>query len=85
MPSNLSIESLPASDKADMPKLALYNMKTESTPTNLTIRRDYALGEVIFMPTEYQQLRTFYSKMENKDQESIVLTNAPASAKPAGN
>jgi hypothetical protein len=33
-------------------------------------------------------LRSFFSKMENKDQESIVLTSSPSVAKPiqpAGN
>jgi hypothetical protein len=84
-PSNLNVESLPTSEAASMPKLAAYQMKTESTPTSFTIRRDYVLAEVIFMPEEYTQLRAFYSKLETKDQESVVLTNAPAAAKPAGN
>jgi hypothetical protein len=86
-PSTIRIESLPAGDKAEMPKLAAYLIKTESTPTSFTIRRDYVLGEVIFMPEEYEQLRTFYSKMETKDQESVVLTTAPATTKatPTGN
>jgi hypothetical protein len=84
-PATMRIESLPATDRAEMPKLAVYVMKTESTPTSFTIRRDYLLGEVIFMKDEYPQLRTLYSKMETKDQENVVLTNAPAPAKPAGN
>jgi hypothetical protein len=42
---------------------------------------------VFFMPLEYAELRAFYSKMENKDQETVVLTSAPAAAKatPPGN
>lgn len=40
------------------------------------MRRNLSLGEILFMPNEYPDLRTFYGKMENKDQESVVLTSA---------
>ena len=44
------------------------------------------LAEFLFMPKEYPDLRSFYNKMETKDQESVVLTASPvaAAAKPAG-
>jgi hypothetical protein len=86
-PSTLTIESLPASDTASFQKFALYTMKIESTPTAITMHRDYALGEINFKTEEYPGLRTFYSKMENKDQEAVVLTFAPSANKstPTGN
>ncbi len=87
-PSTLAIESLPASDKFNFEKYAIYNIASESTPTSFTVRRNYFLGEIIFEPKEYQSLRTFYSKFETKDQESVVLTTAPATGaatKPTGN
>jgi Domain of Unknown Function with PDB structure (DUF3857)/Transglutaminase-like superfamily len=81
-PSTLTVESLPTSDTSMFRKYALYSMKTESTPTTYTVHRDYSLGEIVFKPEEYAELRTFYSKMENKDQETVVLTSAPSAAKP---
>jgi hypothetical protein len=62
-------------------------MTAESTATNFTVRRNYVLGEVFFKTEEYAGLRSFYSKFENKDQESVVLTTAPVAAKatPPGN
>ena len=48
----------------------------------------YLLGEIIFMIKDYPELRSFYSKMETKDQESVVLTTAPVTASktvPTGN
>jgi hypothetical protein len=87
-PATLSVESLPSSDKFRMRDLAAYDLTTASTPTSITTHRNYLLGEVIFMTKEYPELRTFYSKMETKDQESVVLTTAPATAHkptPAGN
>ncbi len=84
-PATLNVESLPASDKIMLHNLAMYNLTTSSTPTSFTARRDYVLGEIIFMPAEYPELRSFYSKMETKDQESVVLTSAPVSRPETGN
>jgi Domain of Unknown Function with PDB structure (DUF3857) len=81
-PSTLVVESLPVSGTASFQKFALYAMKTESTPTTFTMHRDYALGEIIFKTEEYPELRSFYSKMENKDQETVVLTTASSAPKP---
>jgi hypothetical protein len=82
-PATLKIESLPAAEKTMYQKAALYDLTTESTPTSFTVRRNYILGGIIFPQSEYASFRSFYSKMENKDQESVVLTTA--SAKPTGN
>ena len=80
-PPTLTIESLPAAAQVSFPKFAVYGTKSESTPTSFTMRREYHLGEPFFMPAEYAELRSFYSKFESKDQESVVLTTAPAAPK----
>jgi Domain of Unknown Function with PDB structure (DUF3857) len=88
IPPTLTVESLPASDTITFQKFAVCGIKVESTPTTVTTHRDYALGEIYFKTEEYPELRSFFSKMENKDQESIVLTSSPSLAKPtqpAGN
>jgi hypothetical protein len=85
-PPNFTVESLPASDKMSFQQFAIYSLKSESTPNSFTIRRDYFLGEIYFKTEEYPELRGFYSKMENKDQETVILTTAPATkSTPAGN
>jgi Domain of Unknown Function with PDB structure (DUF3857)/Transglutaminase-like superfamily len=85
-PSGFNIESVPSAEKIPFQTFAVYNLSTASTTNSVTVQRDYSLGEIIFMAKEYPSLRTFYSKMETKDQESVVLTTAPVSAKtPTGN
>ena len=86
-PESFKVESLPASDKSMFEKSAAYAISTESTPASFTIRRNYILGEVVFLPAQYANLRAFYFKMETKDQEPVVLTTATVSAKatPTGN
>ncbi|WP_260739008.1 DUF3857 domain-containing protein [Tunturiibacter lichenicola] len=87
-PPTLAVESLPTSNTTTFQKFAVYGMNLESTPTTVTTRRDYVLGEIYYKTEEYPELRSFYSKMETKDQESIILTSSPSAAtpiKPAGN
>jgi hypothetical protein len=36
------------------------------------------LGNNLYMPDDYSALRTFYGKLETKDQESVVLKLASA-------
>jgi hypothetical protein len=81
-PPNLSVESVPAVDTFKFQTFALYSTSTISSPNAVILRRNYTLGEVLYMPKEYSELRNFYSKMENRDQESLVLTTAPIAAKP---
>jgi uncharacterized protein DUF3857/transglutaminase superfamily protein len=87
-PASLNVESLPTSEKIPFQNFAAYSMSTSSTPTSVTVQRNYSLGEIIYLAKEYPELRSFYSKMETKDQESVVLTTAPVKAGkpvPAGN
>ena len=79
-PPVFSVESLPSSLKQQFQTYALYTLASESTPTSVTIRRNYTLGEILYMPKEYTDLRAFYNKFETKDQESVVLTVAPTTA-----
>jgi hypothetical protein len=86
-PATLTVESLPAKDTATFQNAVGYSLTTESTPTSFTVRRNYTLGGLLFPPASYSAIRTFFSKMETKDQETVVLTAAPAAAKatPPGN
>jgi hypothetical protein len=81
-PQTLSIESLPAADKNTLEKSIAYSLTTESSADSFTVRRTYALGDIVFNTDQYPAFRAFYSKMETKDQESVVLTAAPAAPKP---
>jgi hypothetical protein len=80
-PKIFSVESLPAAEKTSYEGVIGYTLSTESTPDSFTIRRNYALGDILFQVDKYPTFRTFYSKMENKDHESVILTTAPITAK----
>ncbi|MGD0445556.1 MAG: DUF3857 domain-containing protein [Edaphobacter sp.] len=81
-PPTFTIESLPAADKYGFEKFAVYSLTSESNANSFTVRRNFSMAEIVFQPKEYPGLRGFYSKFETKDQESVVLTTAPAAPKP---
>jgi hypothetical protein len=83
----IQAESVPAGNTYTFQKLAIYKIGFESTPKNVTIRREYVRGDFFFPTKDYNELRTFYNQFETKDQESIVLTASPVAETkvPSGN
>jgi hypothetical protein len=79
-PASLAVESLPATERLPFDKFAVYSLTTESTPTSITVRREFDLGNILYRLEEYPSLRTFYNKFETKDQESTVLKAAASAA-----
>jgi hypothetical protein len=72
-PRTLAVEAIPASDALVYLKDASYSLRTESTPTSVTFRRQMAMASYLFLANEYPALRSFYGRLETKDQESVVL------------
>ena len=78
VPEDFAVEAVPAEAKFSIPGRATYNMSVSSAPGSFTTRRNYGQGDVIYLPADYATLRTFYSQLESKDQESVVLKPAAA-------
>ncbi len=79
--AKLGMESVPAAEEVRFQKTAIYSMKTDSAPTTVLVHRDLLLGDLLFTPEQFPDLRSFYNKLETKDQEPIVLkvaTQTPA-------
>lgn len=92
LPEGMVVESTPDPVKEKMLNLAAYDANSVNATKSVTSYRNLAMGEAIFMPKEYDDLKSFYGKLETKDQETIVLTHATASpaavsavTKPSGN
>jgi hypothetical protein len=73
LPNSISIESLPKMEMFPMQKMAQLNEGATLKGNTLTEIRDFQLGTVIFKPEEYDDLHSFYSKANHKDQEQAVL------------
>jgi hypothetical protein len=77
-PATLAIESTPEPETSKFQNSVLYNVVSKRAPGSVTSFRNVQLGNTLFGVKEYPELRTFYGKMESKDQEPVVLIHAPA-------
>jgi hypothetical protein len=84
LPKDLEVEAAPSSSSVPIKDMGLYKVDVAQAPGNITIRRTYAFNSILVPKAEYADLRSFYSKMESSDQQSVVLKQATASAPPAG-
>ena len=74
------MEAAPKAEKFDISSKAAYNIAVESTPTSVSTRRTYAMGDFLFMPKDYPTLQKFYAQVQAKDKESVVLKTVPTAA-----
>ncbi len=75
---NLTIEAIPEASKSTLPNQGLYNLTVEQGPNYFVSRRSFVFNDVLVKTDDYKNLRGFYSQVETKDQESVVLKAAPA-------
>lgn len=83
VPEGFSVEAVPSEAKLNLPGQEVYNFVATSDAKGFTARRDHVQNELIVMPKDYDGLRKYYSQVESKDQESVVLKVASTTA--AGN
>ena len=85
LPATMSVEATPAVAKFDLPSQEAYGLSVVSDAKGFTTRRQHVQAELLVMPKDYDGLRKYYTQFESKDQESVVLKEAPAAAAAGGN
>jgi hypothetical protein len=79
-PASMAVESAPATQQLPYQKTAMYTLQSETAQNAVTVRRSFLMGDIVFPKEEYPDLRAFYTKMETKDQEPVVLKIATQAA-----
>ena len=87
LPANLTIEGAPEDTKIPWADQATLVTKTVRDPTagSITIARAFARGFTTVPPEKYADLRAFYQKIAQNDQQQLVLTTANTAATSKGN
>jgi hypothetical protein len=80
LPDGLLIESTPDDDKQSFGNKALFEVKSTHAAGSVTSYRTMMLAMPMFLPDDYDGLRSFYSKLDAKDEETIVLTRVQPNA-----
>ena len=78
LPPGTKMESLPKDNDIHYAKYALYAARYNEKAGVYTFTRTFMLGEALYLPTEYADLRAFYQKMGTQDDEQAVLAVSPA-------
>jgi transglutaminase-like putative cysteine protease len=73
LPAAWEIESLPTDAEFTFPQNALYQAKFTRDPGEVKSSRLLVVGNSIFKPEDYTQLKDFYQKVNAKDKEPAVL------------
>jgi hypothetical protein len=73
LPAAWEIESLPKDAEFTFPQNALYRAKFTRDPGEVKSVRLLVVGNSIYKPDEYSQLKDFYQKVNAKDKEPAVL------------
>ncbi len=87
-PADLSVEAAPSAAKFTMPGRGIYGLSVASAATSFTTRRTYAFNDIMVLPNDYPQLRSFYTQFEANDQQSVILkadSTGTSSTVPAAN
>ncbi|HWW61344.1 MAG TPA: DUF3857 domain-containing protein [Thermoanaerobaculia bacterium] len=75
MPEGYSVESIPQPLKMDLGGAA-YSTQYANANGTLTLKRSMAINTVLIGADNYKVLRSFYSRVANADQETVVLKKA---------
>ncbi len=79
----MEVESLAPDDTVKLP-YALYRVQhKQETPNQIFTRRDFIMGEEIFIPNQYKEVKGFFDKVKaDDDQPALVrLSQSVATAK----
>jgi hypothetical protein len=72
LPDNLQVESLPADQHLKL-AYAVYQASRKQEKNEIDITRDLAIGAFVFKAAEYKNLKGFYDKVKEGDDEQILL------------
>jgi Domain of Unknown Function with PDB structure (DUF3857)/Transglutaminase-like superfamily len=78
LPPGFQVESVPADKEVKLAKSAAYDIKVAADGSGVTIRRNLLVGEIMYMPETYPDVKAFYNQFEAKDQEPLILKVAGA-------
>ncbi|HKK40779.1 MAG TPA: transglutaminase domain-containing protein [Bacteroidales bacterium] len=74
IPEGYSVESLPGPATINLPDNSIsisYSIKNNGNRINVDYKRD--IQKMIFLPTEYPQLKALYDQMVKKQSEQVIL------------
>ncbi len=79
LPDGLQVESLPANQDVKI-EYALYRAGRKQDKNEIDMTRDLAIGTFVFAPAEYKNLKSFFDKVKEGDDEQVLLKQVARAA-----
>jgi hypothetical protein len=75
LPANLAVESLPANQSVDLP-YAMYRATRGRSGNEIVVGRDFAVAILFVQLDKYKEVKEFYDKVKEGDDQQAVLRGA---------
>jgi hypothetical protein len=75
LPASLEVESLPASSSSQL-DYAIYKLERSQTGNVINAERNIGLGGLVFPVSMYKELKGFFDKVKEGDDQQVVLRSA---------
>jgi hypothetical protein len=72
LPASFQVENLPPGQSENV-GYALYSVDRKQDKNELLITRDFAINTFVFQPPDYKNLKAFYEKVKEGDQQQAML------------
>jgi hypothetical protein len=73
IPAGMEVESLAPDDMVKLP-YAIYKVQhKKEAPNTIFTRRDFIMGQGVFLPNEYKQIKTFFDKVKADDEQPALV------------
>lgn len=80
IPAGMEVESLAPDDMVKLP-YAIYKVQhKKEAPNVIFTRRDFIMGQGIFLPTEYKDVKGFFDKVKADDDQPALVRLAQSAA-----
>ncbi len=73
LPANIELESLPAARQAETPYALYASQQQREGATGFVSMRDMAMNGFLFAPKDYKELKDFYDKVAEGDNQTAAL------------
>lgn len=80
IPAGMEVESLAPDDMVKLP-YAVYKVQHKKEAANMIFtRRDFIMGQGIFLPNEYKDIKTFFDKVKADDDQPALVRFSQSAA-----
>jgi len=80
IPAGMEVESLAPDDMIKLPYAVYKVQHKKEAPNVIFTRRDFIMGNEVFLPTEYKEIKGFFDKVKSDDDQPALVRLSQSAA-----